>query len=315
MKATHFKAGDNPVARLLGKELVLLAWAIEDADPSLAPNAIQNWRGLAPEERWWLYTMTAAQTAHHTKHNVGWRKGVTLRTDRKSSRHDDNAVDGCRASPASNSAQPRWRARRALLTVSEKPAPALHNRGRGIWDEAWTSSNFHQRHLSTRVAEAQTATSFIEVQFPVSKLSKECVQGTKSKCRPDAHCARQLLERTKAAHFGPSRCPGSAAACDQRSRPGPRRLSQAHADGRGRSPQAPTSGSMGQWLRASSSCCPKILVSCNREARSAALLGSVNRSGSAGSRRGRERLSEESVSTSSSGIACVRRSCRRQRSR
>ena len=63
MKAARFKAGDNPVARLLGKELVLLAWAVEDAEPTLIPNAIQNWRGLAPEERWWLYTMTAAQTA------------------------------------------------------------------------------------------------------------------------------------------------------------------------------------------------------------------------------------------------------------
>jgi hypothetical protein len=76
MKPTHFKAGDNPVARLLGKELLLLAWAIEDADPSLIPNAIQNWRGLVPEERWWLYTMTAAQTAHYSKHNVGWRRAI-----------------------------------------------------------------------------------------------------------------------------------------------------------------------------------------------------------------------------------------------
>lgn len=55
MRATQFKAGDNPVARLFGKELLLLVWAIEDADPSLIPNAIQNWRGLVPEERWWLY--------------------------------------------------------------------------------------------------------------------------------------------------------------------------------------------------------------------------------------------------------------------
>ena len=76
MRATQFKTGDNPVARLLGKELLLLAWAIEDADPSLIPNAIQNWRGLVPEERWWLYTMTAAQTAHYAKHNVGWRRAI-----------------------------------------------------------------------------------------------------------------------------------------------------------------------------------------------------------------------------------------------
>ena len=76
MKPSRFKAGDNPVARLLGKELVLLAWAIEDADPGLVHQAIQNWRGLAPEERWWLYTMTAAQSAHYAKRNVGWRKAV-----------------------------------------------------------------------------------------------------------------------------------------------------------------------------------------------------------------------------------------------
>jgi hypothetical protein len=76
MKAASFKAGETPVARLLGKELVLLAWAIEDANASMAPAAIENWRGLSPEERWWLYTMTAAQTGHHGKRNIGWRKAV-----------------------------------------------------------------------------------------------------------------------------------------------------------------------------------------------------------------------------------------------
>jgi hypothetical protein len=76
IKPGRWKTGPNPIARLLGKELVLLAWAIEDADPSLAHAAVQNWRGLAPEERWWLYTMTAAQTGHHLKRNVGWRKAV-----------------------------------------------------------------------------------------------------------------------------------------------------------------------------------------------------------------------------------------------
>jgi hypothetical protein len=76
MKQARWKVGPNPMARLLGKELVLLAWAIEHADPALAPAAVQNWQGLAPEERWWLYTMTAAQTGHHSKHQIGWRKAV-----------------------------------------------------------------------------------------------------------------------------------------------------------------------------------------------------------------------------------------------
>ena len=69
--------GRTPLSRLLGKELVLLAWAIEDADPALIPRAIQNWKGLAPEERWWLFTMTNAATGHAiTGRDRGWRKAV-----------------------------------------------------------------------------------------------------------------------------------------------------------------------------------------------------------------------------------------------
>ena len=76
-KAGAWKIGDTPLSRLLGKELVLLAWAIEDGDPALTPAAVKNWMGLSPEERWWLYTMTSAATGHalHGR-NKGWRKAV-----------------------------------------------------------------------------------------------------------------------------------------------------------------------------------------------------------------------------------------------
>ena len=72
-----WKLGYNPIERTLGKELTLLMWAIEDCDPSLVRTAIINWQGLAPEERWWMYTMTAAATGHCTTgRGVGWRKAV-----------------------------------------------------------------------------------------------------------------------------------------------------------------------------------------------------------------------------------------------
>lgn len=75
--AGKWKTGFNPVARTLGKELTLLAWAIEDADPGLVDTALANWLGLTPEERWWLYTMTAAATGHFSEgRNRGWRKAV-----------------------------------------------------------------------------------------------------------------------------------------------------------------------------------------------------------------------------------------------
>lgn len=72
-----WKVGKNLLRRELGKELVLLAWAIEDADPGLIPNALANWQGLFPEERWWLYTQTAAATGHGSRdRGKGWRKAV-----------------------------------------------------------------------------------------------------------------------------------------------------------------------------------------------------------------------------------------------
>jgi hypothetical protein len=76
-KPGSWRVGANLVRRDLGKELVLLAWAIEDADPALIPTALANWNGLVPEERWWLYTQTAAATGHGvTDRGRGWRKAV-----------------------------------------------------------------------------------------------------------------------------------------------------------------------------------------------------------------------------------------------
>ncbi len=76
MAPSRWTMGLNPVERLLGKELLVLAWAVERAEPERVPNAIRNWLGLRPEERWWLYHITAAATgsAHHT--DIGWRKAL-----------------------------------------------------------------------------------------------------------------------------------------------------------------------------------------------------------------------------------------------
>jgi len=67
--------GGTPVERLLGKEMMVLLWSIEDSDPSLIATAIRNWKGLLPEERWWLYTMTNAATGG-LKDKKGWRKAL-----------------------------------------------------------------------------------------------------------------------------------------------------------------------------------------------------------------------------------------------
>lgn len=73
--AGRWGAEETAVQRLFGKELLVLLWAVEMADvkPEEVSVAIRNWLGLKTEERWWLYTMTAAATglAHQT--GMGWR--------------------------------------------------------------------------------------------------------------------------------------------------------------------------------------------------------------------------------------------------
>lgn len=71
----RFNNGNNYLERMFGKELLVLVWAVEESDPSNIETAIRNWLGLAPEERWWLYTMTNAATGHLPDRR-GWRKAL-----------------------------------------------------------------------------------------------------------------------------------------------------------------------------------------------------------------------------------------------
>lgn len=73
LKPSTWKVGDNPVDRLLGKELCILAWAVEHMELEKVPVAVRNWLALRPEERWWLYGMTAMSTGGINDGDKGWR--------------------------------------------------------------------------------------------------------------------------------------------------------------------------------------------------------------------------------------------------
>ena len=77
-KAGRWSLGPNGVQRLLGKEMLVLIWAIEQEDVSIEMTevAVKNWLGLKPEERWWLYTMTAASTGFSHQVGMGWRDAL-----------------------------------------------------------------------------------------------------------------------------------------------------------------------------------------------------------------------------------------------
>jgi hypothetical protein len=104
--AKFVKAPSKPVPMhaSLGKELCVLCWAVEDAPPSDIPNALRNWEALAPEERWWLFTMTVATTGQAMQKGLGWRKAL------RAALADNPFVKGEGMSP---------RARRELLGHSQ----------------------------------------------------------------------------------------------------------------------------------------------------------------------------------------------------
>ena len=73
LKTSAWKTGDNMVDRLLGKELCVLAWAVENMAMENIPIAVRNWLAMRPEERWWLYGMAAMNTGGLGDGNKGWR--------------------------------------------------------------------------------------------------------------------------------------------------------------------------------------------------------------------------------------------------
>ncbi len=76
LKPSAWKVGENLVDRLLGKELCVLAWAVERMDTDKIPVAVRNWLALRPEERWWLFGMTAMTTGGVLDAGKGWRAAL-----------------------------------------------------------------------------------------------------------------------------------------------------------------------------------------------------------------------------------------------
>lgn len=78
LKPSRWSAGENPVERLLGKELCVLAWAIENAPEETHSAAIASWIGFKPEERWWLFKMVDQTVGEAADKDLGWRKALRI---------------------------------------------------------------------------------------------------------------------------------------------------------------------------------------------------------------------------------------------
>ncbi len=76
VRTGRWHTGVNLVDRLLGKELCVLAWAAETANPEQYPIICSKWEALRPEERWWLFAMTVAEAGLPEDTQRGWRRAL-----------------------------------------------------------------------------------------------------------------------------------------------------------------------------------------------------------------------------------------------
>lgn len=83
-RARFIRGKRIPLDLLLGRELLVLAWAIEpwerppEKDPVFLhiPRALESWLGMPPEERWTLYRLTNAKAGHLSDWGKGWRRSL-----------------------------------------------------------------------------------------------------------------------------------------------------------------------------------------------------------------------------------------------
>ncbi len=75
-KTPSIKLGANRLGILLGREIAVLFWALnEDSENLRVDRILYGWRELAREERWWLYTKATAPGQHT---GLGWRRAIFL---------------------------------------------------------------------------------------------------------------------------------------------------------------------------------------------------------------------------------------------
>lgn len=75
-KVSRFSVGDNMVERLLGHEICVLAWAIEDANEDEAREAFTRWSAYRPEEMHWLYQQIVQDAGKASNEARGWRLAI-----------------------------------------------------------------------------------------------------------------------------------------------------------------------------------------------------------------------------------------------
>ena len=181
LPAGRWKTGGNPLARLLGKELTLLAWAIEDADPTLVPAAVRKLaRSRAGGAVVAVHDDRRRDGACVARPGPGLAQGGALRAHREPGRcHGRPSRGPLRHLPA-DGAGGASRAHAHPSSSDRRPARRRRRReGRPL--SIGVSGDAGSPAVASNERRAPGAgASFIETQFPVSRLSKESYKERKA---------------------------------------------------------------------------------------------------------------------------------------
>ncbi len=125
--APSLKTGGNRLSPLVGRELALLLWALQEEGAEAQLEAIlHGWRELAREERWWLYAKAAAPGQ---RPGTGWRRALFHALSESSETRTEAPITK-KKSPK-KPASPRSSTRPSLKEAAPQPAsnpPAARKR-------------------------------------------------------------------------------------------------------------------------------------------------------------------------------------------
>lgn len=78
LKTSRLRIGDNRIDRILGREVIVLAWAVEHMTPAQAEAAVARWKHYRPEEMWWLFQQIDIDGRAWDAPQKGWRAAIKV---------------------------------------------------------------------------------------------------------------------------------------------------------------------------------------------------------------------------------------------
>jgi hypothetical protein len=210
MLAGAWKTGVNQVERLLGQELLVLCWAVEAAEPALIPAGTRNWLALRPEERWWLYAVTAAATGEAKHSEIGWRKALRFALTENPVRE---ALSKAEPVPAPKSPKAKTRGRKADDTTAPLFPGFEEVQSPFLVDAPAIDSVQKDRNVGTILAEKRPLAD--RAGDPGAKDLGGSAKRAKGRSKSNANGAGVVLEGEKASRPRQSVRPRRAAAGDK----------------------------------------------------------------------------------------------------